>query len=41
MTNKFKCPNCKRETAKADNIIMVLCPCGYEMIKEVEEYDGY
>lgn len=27
----YKCPNCKREFAKRDEIVFVLCVCGYEM----------
>lgn len=40
----YKCPNCKREFAKRDEIVFVLCVCGYEMdvqskVKEDDE-DG-
>lgn len=27
----FKCQNCKRETQKDDDVLMVMCPCGYAM----------
>ena len=28
---KYKCPNCARESEVKKDIVMVVCPCGYNM----------
>jgi len=33
---KYKCPNCKRTSLKTSDVVIVMCPCGYEM-EEVNE----
>lgn len=30
---KYQCPNCKRITEKVANVMLVMCPCGYEMVE--------
>ncbi len=38
----YKCLNCKREFARRDDIVFVLCVCGYEAIfqTKIKEVKG-
>ena len=29
---KYKCENCKREITHEEKKVLVMCPCGYEMV---------
>ena len=37
----YKCPHCKREFAKRDDIVLVMCVCGNEAVvqSKVKEDD--